>query len=249
MSNNEVGWTNQLWQKTKDLFRVQRPEDLVRRFNGLHHNEFIIIGLGRFGTSLAMTLNAHEHDVLGIDSDLKRVQQVSHILPHIIQLDATDIDALREVGAGSFDTGVVCIGTDFEANLLATVSLRKLGVKRVITKVRTVTQQEILKRVGADEIILPEHEAGVRLGRRLAGINFVDFMELTEDTGVIEIVAPTHLTGKSLKDAQIRQKYGLAVVAIRRGNDVVISPMAEDVIQENDILVVLGRTVDCERLH
>jgi trk system potassium uptake protein TrkA len=103
--------------------------------------------------------------------------------------------------------------------------------------------------VGADEVILPEHEAGVRLARRLAAIDFVDFMELSEDKGVVEIVTPARLIGRSLREAEIRQKYGLAVVAIRRGGDVIISPRAEEVVQENDILVVLGRIVNCERLR
>ncbi len=197
-----------------------------------------------------MSLTAYEHDVLAIDSDMKRVQQVSQLLPHVIQLDATDIEALREVGAESFDTGIICIGTDFESNLLATVALQKLGVRRVITKARTVTQQEILQRVGADEVILPEHEAGVRLARRLAAIDFVDFLELSQDTGGVEIVTPDYLVGQSLKQAEIRQRYGLAVVAIKRNSDeVVVSPGADEVIQADDILVVLGRTIDCERLR
>jgi trk system potassium uptake protein TrkA len=249
--DKKVSWPKRIWQTLKELTLPQPGGRIVARpWNGKNHgNEFIVIGLGRFGTSMAMTLNAYGHDVLAIDSDQKRVQQVSHVLPHVIQLDATDIDALREVGADSFDTGVVCIGTYFEANLLTTVSLRKLGVRRVITKARTVTQQDILQRVGADEVILPEHEAGVRLGRRLAGINFVDFLELSDDKGVVEIVTPSNLVGKSLREAAIRQRYGLAVIAIRRGDDVVISPRAEEVIQENDILVVLGRIANCEKLQ
>ncbi len=248
MSNQDSRWVKRIWQKAKKLVSSETRGNLAWRFNDVH-NEFIIIGLGRFGTSLAMTLDAYSHDVLAIDSDIKRVQQVSQILPHVIQLDATNIEALREVGAESFDTGVVCVGTDFEANVLTTVSLRKLGVRRVITKVRTTTQQDILFRIGADEVILPEHEAGVRLARRLAAIDFIDYMELTEDTGVVEITAPKHLTGKSLMEAEIRQRYGLAVIAIRRDDDVIISPMGEDVIKEEDILVVLGRTIDCEKLQ
>ena len=249
MTNQPSSWLKRTWDTFKQLASRQTGNGIVQRLNAGHHNEFIIIGLGRFGTSLAMTLNAYGHDVLTIDSDIKRVQQVSHILPHVIQLDATNIDALREVGAEAFDTGIVCIGTYFEANLLATVSLRKLGVRRVITKARTVTQQDILQRVGADEVILPEHEAGVRLGRRLSGIDFVDFLELGEEKGVVEIVTPDYLVGKSLKEAEIRQRYGLAVIAIRREDDVVISPRAEEVIQPNDILVVLGRIANCEKLR
>jgi trk system potassium uptake protein TrkA len=144
---------------------------------------------------------------------------------------------------------VVCIGSDFEANLLTTFNLRKLGVRRVVTKALTVTQQDILLKIGADEVILPEHEAGVRLARRLAAIDFVDFMELGEDKGVVEIIAPERVVGKSLREADIRQQYNLAVVAIRRGEDVIISPTADEVIQANDILVVLGRIDNCEKFR
>ena len=250
MTNANRSWLGQVWQNLKSLTQRKTHFDLPRQINGASRsNEFIIIGLGRFGTSVAMTLNAYDHDVLAIDSDPKRVQQLSHVLPHVIQLDTTDIDALQEVGAEAFDTGVVCIGSDLEANLLATVNLRKLGVRRVISKVRTVTQQDILLKIGADEVILPEHEAGVRLGRKLAAVDFVDFMDLTKDTGVVEIVTPKRYIDKTLKDSQIRQRYGLSVVAIRRGDDIIISPRADEIMRENDILVVLGRTADCERLR
>lgn len=244
MTNQNISWPSRIWRNLVQL--LPSPNGVTSPH--MSKKEFIIIGLGRFGTSLAMTLNAYNHDVLAIDSDMDRVQQVSQILPHVIQLDATDLEALREVGAETFDTGVACIGTNFEANLLAVVSLRKLGVRRVIAKARTVTQQDILLKVGADEVILPEHEAGVRLARRLTAINFVDFLELSEDKGVVEIVAPDHLIGKSLKDAEIRQRYGLAVVAIRRGGDVIISPEADQIIYEDDILVVLGQIENCEKL-
>lgn len=239
-----------LWNKVKHLFNAPRPVPAVPSNNGkAHRQEFIVIGLGRFGTSLAMTLNAYNHDVLAVDSDIKRVQEVSRLLPYVTQLDATNLEALREAGAEAFDTGIACIGTDFEANLLTTVSLRKLGVRRVLAKARTTTQQEILQRIGADEVILPEHEAGVRLGRRLAAINFVDFLELGEDKGVVELIAPAYLVGKSLRESNIRQQYGLAVIAIRRNEEAIISPMAEETIQQDDILVVLGRIDSCEKLR
>ncbi len=250
MSNQNSFPFRALWNNVKQLFNTSRQAVAIQSINGrVHRHEFIVIGLGRFGTSLAMTLNAYNHDVLAVDSDIKRVQEVSRVLPYVIQLDATNLEALREAGAEAFDTGIACIGTDFEANLLATVSLRKLGVRRVIAKARTVTQQEILSRIGADEIILPEHEAGVRLGRRLAAINFVDFLELGDDKGVVEIVAPPYLVGKSLRESEIRQQYGLAVIAIRRNEEAIISPRAEEVIQQDDILVVLGRIANCERLR
>jgi trk system potassium uptake protein TrkA len=244
-----ASWPQRLWESIKSL-AISDPNPALRAKDGYNHgNEFIVMGLGRFGTSLAMTLTAYGHDVLAVDLDMKRVQEVSQILPHVVQLDVTKIEALREIGVETFDTGIVCIGTDFEANLLGTVSLRKLGVRRVISKARTVTQQEILLRVGADEVILPEHEAGVRLARRLSSIDFVDFLELGQDKGVVEIVTPNYLVGKSLREAQIRQRYGLAVVAIRRIGEVIISPQAEEVIEPGDILVVLGKIANCEKLR
>ncbi len=247
MENQIISWLKNLWHNSA---RSKPKNEIEKHFGNSHQNEFIVIGLGRFGTSLAMSLTAYSHDVLAIDTDMKRVQYLASMLPHVIQLDATDMDALSEVGAEAFDTAIVCIGSDFEANLLTTVTLKKIGVRRVIAKARTITQQDILLRVGAEEVILPEHEAGVRLARRLASIDFVDFMELSHDTGVIEILAPDQLLGKSLREAEIRHRYGLAVVAIKRGlNEVIISPQADEVIQAGDLLVVLGRTEDCERLR
>ena len=210
--------------------------------------EFVVIGLGRFGTSVAKTLVEYGHNVLAIDSDVHRVQDLSTSLPHVIQLDATNVDALRQAGVDAFDTGLVCIGTDFESNVLATVLLRRLGVKRVIAKARTRTQREILLRVGADEVILPEHEAGVRLARRLAAGHFIDYLEVSADVGVVELLAPPHFWGHTLAEMELRQRYGLTAVAVRRGEELLVSPSANFRVEAEDILVVLGKLEDAERL-
>lgn len=210
--------------------------------------EFVVIGLGRFGTSVARTLVEYGHNVLAIDSDGNRVQDLSTSLPHVIQLDATNVDALRQAGVDAFDTGLVCIGTDFESNVLATVLLRRLGVKQVITKARTRTQREILLRIGADEVILPEHEAGVRLARRLASGHFIDYLEVSADVGVVELLAPPHFWGHTLAESELRQRYGLTAVAVRRGEELLVSPSANFRMQPEDILVVLGKLEDAERL-
>ncbi|MEX1020176.1 MAG: TrkA family potassium uptake protein [Litorilinea sp.] len=210
--------------------------------------EFVVIGLGRFGTSVAETLLEYGYSVLAIDHDLQRVQALSTQIPHVIQLDATNVDALRQAGVDAFDTGLVCIGTDFESNLLATVLLRRLGVKRVITKARTRTQKEILLRVGADEVILPEHEAGVRLGRKLASAHFIDYIEVSKDVGVVEMLAPSGFWGKTFAEAELRQRYGLNAMAVRRGDELIVGPSAAFRMEPNDILVVIGRIEDAERL-
>ncbi len=225
-----------------------RPRSGFDPFRHEEH-EFVVIGLGRFGTSVATTLVEHGRNVLAIDSDKERVQYLSTILPHVVQMDATNVEALRQAGVDNFDTGLVCIGTDFESNLLATVLLRQLGVNRVIAKARTRTQREILLKVGADEVILPEHEAGIRLGRRLAAGHLIDYLEVSGEVGVVELLAPPSLWGRTLAESNLRQRYGLTVVAIRRGDELLVSPSAHFRIQENDILVVLGRIEDAERLR
>jgi trk system potassium uptake protein TrkA len=205
-----------------------------------HANEFVVIGLGRFGTSVARTLVRHGFTVLAIDRSLTRVQELSTVLPHVVQLDATNIEALRQAGVDGFEVGVVCIGEDFESNLLATVILLKLGLKRVIAKARTNTQKEILQRIGAHEVILPEHEAGMRLARRLASGSFIDYLEVSGEVGVVELVAPDSVLGQSLIEADIRNKFGLTVVAVQRGAELIVSPAPDFVINRGDVLVVMG---------
>ncbi|RME80086.1 MAG: TrkA family potassium uptake protein [Caldilineae bacterium] len=219
----------------------KRPAPRKRR-------EFLVIGLGRFGSSLAKALVEAGHDVLAIDIDYRAVERRSADIPHIAQLDSTNIDALREIGADQFDTAIVCIGTDFESNVLTTVSLRKLGVRHVVAKAQTRTQREILLQVGADEVILPEHEAGVRLARRLSAVDFVDYLEISPDVSVVEMSAPARYFGKTLAEAELRRKYGLTVLVIRRGEEIIVNPQADTVIQDGDEFLVVGRISDAERL-
>lgn len=210
--------------------------------------QFLVIGLGRFGTSLAESLVQQGHEVLAIDSNYARVQALAATLPHILQLDGTSVEALTEVGASHFDTAVVCIGEDFENNLLTTVQLRKLGIRRVISKARTRTQREILLQVGANEVILPEHEAGVRLARRLSAVDLVDYLNLGSGLVLVELLAPAHLTGKTLIEADLRRRYNLTILAIQRGAQVLLNPPADARIQRGDELLIAGTMDDAERL-
>jgi trk system potassium uptake protein TrkA len=221
---------------------VTRPRNSKSR----ERHEFVVIGLGRFGSNVAETLVRHGHDVLGIDNNAERVQHLSHELPHVIQMDATNAKALEELGIGQFETGVVSISNDFESNLLATVLLRRFGVRRIITKAATRTQKTILLEVGADEVILPEHEAGVHLGLRLCNRNFVDYLELGDGIGIVEIATPPQLCGHTLAECQLRQQLGLTVIAVHRGQQVIASPGPEFAVEANDVLVVVGRISDAE---
>ena len=254
MSSDRGGWLSFLGgRKTSSASEVsgamEVPASVHYSTQGSRkHDEYVVVGLGRFGTSVAKTLVSYGQSVLCIDADIERVQEMSTSLPNVIQLDATNVDALRQAGVDAFDVGLVCIGTDFESNILATVQLHRLGVKRVISKARTRTQKEILLRVGADEVILPEHEAGVRLGRKLAAGHFIDYLEVSADVGVVELMAPPNFWGHTLAESEMRQRFALTVIAVRRGNELMVSPSANFRIEANDILVVLGKIEDAERL-
>lgn len=212
--------------------------------------EFVVIGLGRFGASVAETLVLHGHDVLGIDADAARVQHLSKTLPHVLQLNATNADALEQIGVREFDTGLVCISSDFESNLLATVLLRRFGVPRIITKAATNLQKTILEAVGANQVILPEHEAGIHLGRRLASRHTIDnYMEIRDGLSVVEIAAPPKLAGQTLAQSNLRQKLGLNVIAIERGRELLVNPAADFIIQRGDVLLVLGQIENIEKLQ
>ena len=202
--------------------------------------EFAVIGLGRFGTSLALTLMESGYTVLGVDNDPHLVQRLSSLITHAAVLDATDEEALQEVEIGSFDTAVVAIGADFESNLLATVALKSLGVRQVISKALTDRQREILLRVGADRVVQPEYDAGRRLAEELMVPAMLERLPLGPEHGVAEMVVPRALTSQSLAQSDLRQRLGITVLAIKRGNRILVSPQGDTVLLEGDLLVVLG---------
>ena len=202
--------------------------------------EFAVVGLGRFGTSLALTLMENGYTVLGIDNDPLLVQRLSSLITHAAVLDATDEDALEEVEIGSFDAAVVAIGADFESNLLTTVALKSLGVRQVISKALTNRQREILLRVGADRVVQPEYDAGRRLAEELMVPAMLERLPLGPEHGVAEMLVPRSLTSQSLAQSDLRQRLGITVLAIKRGERILVSPQGDTVLLEGDLLVVLG---------
>lgn len=217
--------------------------------NGQKRREFVVIGLGRFGSSIAETLVSYNHDVLAIDNDEKRVQLMSSRLPHVMQLDATNAESLRQIGIGQFDTGLVCISNHFEQNVLATTHLLEQGVNCVITKARTLTQKQILEKIGVHQVVLPEYEAGVHLGRQLSVDNFIDYIDIRDGISVVELNAPQTLFEHTLAECNLRQKLGLNVIAVTRGDEVMANLRADFRIQQGDVLLVIGRIEDAERLQ
>jgi trk system potassium uptake protein TrkA len=209
--------------------------------NKLRHREFAVIGLGRFGSGVALTLEAHDYHVLGIDQNLDIVQRLSDRITHVAALDATDEEALREIDIISFDTVIVAIGDDFEANLLTTVALKSLGVHHVICKAPTRRQQEILLKVGADRVIQPEFDAGRRLADELSTPTILEKLTIGPNHSMAELVVPKSMANRSLAQLDLRSKYGVAVLLVQRGDHLEVSPRADFILLPGDLLFILGR--------
>lgn len=203
--------------------------------------QFAVIGLGRFGASLAMTLARMGYDVLAVDTNEERVNNIMDRVTHAVRVDAMDEQALKALGIRNFDVVVVAIGQDIQSNILVTVMLKDLGVKKVVSKAVTELHGKVLERVGADKVIFPERDMGVRVAQALVSKNIMDQINLSPDYSIIELMAPDDIIGKTLAEGALRVKHGVTVLAIRRGNDVIISPGAKQKVLDGDVLVVVGR--------
>jgi trk/ktr system potassium uptake protein len=204
--------------------------------------EFLVVGLGRFGGALARDLIDHGHEVLGIDVDPRLVQAHADALTHVVELDSTTIEAMRQIGAGDFETAVVAIGTDLEASILTTSVLVDLGVPKIVAKATSESHGKILTRIGAHRVVFPERDMGVRVARSLAGRDVIDYMELDPGFVLLETKAPPELVGKSLGEAEVRRRYGLTVVSIKPPDGPATYATPDTVVHGGDILVVAGET-------
>lgn len=211
--------------------------------------EFAVIGLGRFGTSVARTLYDLGHNVLAVDVDEAKVQALANQVTHVVQADGTDELALRALGIRNFETVVVSIGQDLEASILVTLMLKEMGVATVVAKAASDAHGKVLERVGADRVVYPEKDMGARVARFLAESNILDYIELTPHVSVIEFAVANMMHGKTLREIDLRAKYGVTVLAIRRGDKVRISPPGDEPLRPGDILVAIGENENIEKLQ
>ncbi|NLK95410.1 MAG: TrkA family potassium uptake protein [Clostridiales bacterium] len=211
--------------------------------------QFIVIGLGRFGTSVARTLYELGNDVLVIDNNEDLVQDISDSVTHAVQMDATDENALRSLGLRNFDVAVVTIGDNIQASVMVTLLVKELGVKYIIAKGNSDLHAKVLYKIGADRVILPEKDMGVRVAHNLVSSNILDYIELSEDYSIMEIQVLDEWCNKPIKDLKLRSKYGINVMAIKRNDNINLNPSADDLIKENDILVAIGSAEDLSSLE
>lgn len=211
--------------------------------------QFVVIGIGRFGNSVAKTLYELGNDVLVIDSDEERVQEISDEVTHAVQMDATDENALKSLGMSNFDVAIVSIGGNIQSSIMITLMLKELGVNYIIAKGNNELHAKVLYKIGADRVILPEKDMGIRVAHNLVSSNILDHIELSEDYSIIEIEALEIWVGKSLKELRLRSEYDINVMAIKRGEEINISPIADEVIREKDILIAIGAGKNLDKLE
>jgi len=201
----------------------------------------MVIGLGYFGESMALELAHLGHEVLGVDTDMAVVQRNAPMLTEAVELDATNIDALRTVEVPSFDICIVGRGSDLEESVLITLNLKELGARFIICKALTDQQKKILERIGADQIVQPERDMGKRLAHMVStSTQMIDYMDVSADFGIEEIAAPRGWVDRTLSELQLPSHYGLQVLLIKSGEKFSISPGPNTVIKEGDLLVVFG---------
>ncbi|WP_370409782.1 TrkA family potassium uptake protein [Streptomyces fradiae] len=221
--------------------RKRRRGRLTHQYKATADQRVAVIGLGRFGSSLANELMRRGWDVLGIDTDTRLVQKYSDTLTHTAVADSTDPEVLRQLGVNEFTSAVVGIGSSIEASILISSNLLDAGVPNIWAKAVSRQHGQILERLGVHHVVLPEHEMGERVAHLVTG-RMLDFIEFDDDYALVKTVAPEIATGRPLGQSQVRSRYGITVVGIKRPGEAFTHATADTVVQKGDIIIVTGKT-------
>lgn len=203
---------------------------------------YVVVGLGRFGAEVARKLCTLGCEVLAMDTQSELVQQLGNDVTHAVVGDARDKEVLRALGVRNFDCAIVAIGGSLADSVLATMNLKELGVPYIVCKAHDETHRQVLQKLGADRVVIPEQENADRLARSLSSPNVLDYIDLSDDYGIIEVPAPKGWINKTLVEIDVRKKLGVNIIAVRRDGKIDVSPGAAYRISAGDIMVVLGDT-------
>lgn len=212
---------------------------------------FVVIGLGRFGSAVATELCKLGCEVLAVDSREEPVQAIADQVTHAACGDARDPAVLRSLGVRNYDCAVVACGNDVGVSALIALNLKELDVPRLVCKAQSHTHRKVLEKIGADRVIFPEHETGVKLAQGLSSSSVLNFIELSPDYGIVELAAPKAWYGKSLKDLDVRNTWHVNIIAVRKAgaSGLNVAPGADCVVEAGDAVVALGRTEAVDGLH
>ncbi|MDB0438820.1 potassium channel family protein [Clostridioides difficile] len=203
--------------------------------------QYIVIGCGRFGSSVASTMHLLGHQVMAIDKNEDSVQGISDKVTHSLIVDVTEEQALRSLGLGNFDVAVVAIGSDIRASIMATLIAKEMGVELIICKAKDELQAKVLYKIGADRVVFPERDMGVRVAHNLVSDNILDHIELDPEYSIVEIVTPNSWVGKTLVELELRARYEITVLAIKTGKDINVTPSPDEELTSGSILVIIGQ--------
>ena len=213
---------------------------------------FVVIGLGQFGTAVATELSALGHEVLAMDTQEERVQAVADQVTHAVTADAQDPAVLRALGVRNYDCAVVALGSDVGASSLITLNLKELGLKQVICKARSHVHRKVLEKIGADRVVFPEHEMGTKLAQGLSSSNVLNFIEFSDDYGIVELAVPRSWQGKTIRTLDVRNAFHVNIIAVRKASSpgtLNVAPGADCMLEAGDNVVAVGRGDDIDRLH
>lgn len=211
--------------------------------------QFAVIGLGRFGGSICRSLSDQGLEVLAIDSDEEKVNEFSSIATHSVIADTTDESVLKSLGIRNFDHVIVAIGDNIQGSILTTLILKELGVNHITAKAQNDYHEKVLRKIGADQIVHPERDMGIRIAHHITSNSVLDYLELSEEHSIVEVIASKKMDGESLIDLDVRAKFGVNIVAIKKEDEINVSPQADQIIYRGDILIVIGADEDISRLE
>jgi trk system potassium uptake protein TrkA len=207
-----------------------------------------VLGLGRFGSAVARELASLGHEVLAVDASERVAQDLANEVTHAAQADITDREALSALGLSEFDAVIVGVSSDLQVSILATVLLRRLGVKRIVAKAANELHGSILEEVGASRVVYPERETGFRLAHSFAAPGVRDYLDVAPGYGLARIAVAESRVGKSLSELDLQKSCGVTAVLISRGGDVIVGPPASETVRAGDALIVAGLDEDLERV-
>lgn len=214
----------------------------------MKRKQYLVLGLGRFGTSVAKALCDMGQEVLAVDSDEELVNSIAPHVTQALQLDATDETLLSGLGVKNFDAAIVSIGQNTRDSILVCVLLKELGVPALIAKANDELHAKVLRKIGVDRVVFPERDMGLRLARSIISPGVLELMNLSDDYQIIEVLAPSKWVGNTIMGVDVRRKHGVNILAIHRNDRFLVSPAPEMLFEANDTLLVMGKKEDVERL-
>ncbi|QOY35051.1 potassium channel family protein [Anaerobacillus isosaccharinicus] len=211
--------------------------------------QFAVVGLGRFGGSVCKELYKMGHEVLAIDTNEDKVNDFARYSTHAVVANATDENTLLSLGIRNFEHVIVAIGDNIQASILCTLLLKELKVKQVWVKAQNQYHHKVVEKIGADRIIHPEHDMGIRIAHYLASEKIIDYIELSPEYSIVELLATEKVSNQTIAKQDIRAKFGCTILGIKRGEEIIISPPPDQLILEKDIIIIIGSNKDLKRFE